>query len=93
VAKFAGSIAENFVCCCETRGHTTGIAEIPSATLRYFLQRVARTQHAHQIFKTLYMFVSTLLLWFRCVLKIRVSVVRFRPRPPKYMFEINGLVA
>ena len=28
MARFAGSIAENCVCCCEARGHMTGIAEI-----------------------------------------------------------------
>ncbi len=39
-------------------------------------------KHAHPTFRTLQMLGLKHLLWFNSVLKIRVSVVRFRPRPP-----------
>ncbi len=39
-------------------------------------------KHAHPTFRTLQMLGLKHLLWFNSVLKIRVSAVRFCPRPP-----------
>ena len=41
-----------------------------------------RQKHAHPTFRTLQMLGLKHLLWFISVLKIRVSAVRFCPRPP-----------
>ena len=60
----------------------TGIVKILFSTVRTFAASLECTKNAHQNFLKLQHVESAVLLSLSLALKIRVSVVRFRPRPP-----------
>jgi len=76
-----GLVAKKRVRCENNDRHTTGIAKMGIRTLRS-LSASQRIKNAHHFFLTLNAF--DILREIRCgtKLKILVSVVRFRPRPP-----------
>ncbi len=60
----------------------TGIVKILFSTVRTFAASLKCTKHAHQNFLKLQHVENTALLSLGLALKIRVSAVRFCPRPP-----------
>ena len=59
-----------------------GIVKILLSTVRTFSTFVNCNKNAHRNFLKLYYVENTVLLSLGLALKILVSVVRFRPRPP-----------
>jgi hypothetical protein len=81
-AKNTGICGENIVFYKTSGRRKAGIVKILLSTVRTFSTLLKCTNYAHQIFLKLQHVENTVLLSLRLALKIRVSVVRFRPRPP-----------
>jgi hypothetical protein len=62
---------------------TTGYAEIRASTVNTFQQRFQCVKFAHHFVETLQSLEKQCSLVWQSALKIRVSVVRFRPWPPR----------
>ena len=81
-AENTGFYGENIVFYKPSGRRMRGIVKILSHTVDTFLLRCCVACVAHHIAFTFLNFEKRTLLWSFSVLKIRVSVVRFRPRPP-----------
>ena len=81
-AENGGFMGKNIVFCKCVGRRMTGIVKILFSTVRTFSTLRKCTNYAHQIFLKLQHVENTVLLSLWLALKIRVSVVRFRPRPP-----------
>ena len=81
-AEIGGFMAKNIVFCKCVGRRMTGIVKILLRTVRTFSMFVNCNKNAHRNFLKLYYVENTVLLSLGLALKIRVSVVRFRPRPP-----------
>jgi hypothetical protein len=75
-------MAKNIVFCKSVGRRMTGIVKILLSTVRTFATLLKCTNYAHQIFLKLQHVENTVLLSLGLALKIRVSAVRFCPRPP-----------
>ena len=80
-AENAGFMAKNIVFYKTVERRVRGIVKILYG-MNFCYNANATLIHAHHFLKTLLLLVLMPLLWLFSVLKIRVSVVRFRPRPP-----------
>ena len=80
-------MAKNIVFCKCVGRLMTGIVKILSRTVCTFSTLRKCTNYAHQIFLKLQHVENTVLLSLWLALKILVSVVRFRPRPPRIQKE------
>ena len=81
-AENGGFVAKNIVFCKCVGRRMTGIVKILLRTVFTFSTLLKCTNYAHQIFLKLKHVENTVLLSLWLALKILVSVVRFRPRPP-----------
>jgi hypothetical protein len=81
-AENGGFMAKNIVFCKCVGRRMTGIVKILLRTVCTFFTLRKCTNYAHQIFLKLQHVENTVLLSLWLALKIRVSMVRFRPRPP-----------
>ena len=81
-AENGGFVAKNIVFCKCVGRRMTGIVKILSRTVCTFSTLRKCTYYAHRNFLKLQHVENTVLLSLGLALKIRVSVVRFRPRPP-----------
>ncbi len=81
-AENSGFMAENIVFCESAWRRVTGIVKILLSTVRTFATLLKCTNYAHRNFIKLQHVENTVLLSLRTALKIRVSAVRFCPRPP-----------
>ncbi len=81
-AENSGFVAGNIVFCESAWRRVTGIVKILCDTVRTFATLLKCKNYAHRNFTKLQNVEKTVLLSLRTALKIRVSVVRFRPRPP-----------
>ena len=88
-AENVGFLAENIVFCKNVGGVTRGIVKILFVTVCIFRALLKCKKYAHQNLLKLQYVENTVLLSLRTALKIRVSVVRFRPRPPNSNEEIR----
>jgi hypothetical protein len=77
-----GFATKHIVFCKSVGRLMTGIVKILSSTVRTFTASLKCTKHAHQNFLKLQHVENTALLSLGLALKIRVSAVRFCPRPP-----------
>ena len=75
-------MAKNIVFCKCVGRRMIGIVKILLSTVRTFATLLKCTNYAHQIFLKLQHVENTVLLSLELALKIRVSAVRFCPRPP-----------
>jgi hypothetical protein len=82
-AKNTGICGENIVFYKTSGRRTRGIVELVHSTVDTFLLRRSVLFLAHHFAFTFLNFEKRQLLWCESVLKIRVSMVRSRPRPPK----------
>jgi hypothetical protein len=83
-AENGGFMAKNIVFCKCVGRRMTGIVKILLRTVFTFSTLRKCTNYAHRNFLKLQHVENTVLLSLWLALKILVSVVRFRPRPPKY---------
>jgi hypothetical protein len=81
-AENTGDCGENIVFSKTIGRRKAGIVKILLSTVCTFSTLLKCTNYAHQIFLKLQHVENTVLLSLGLALKIRVSVVRFRPRPP-----------
>jgi hypothetical protein len=81
-AENGGFMAKNIVFCKCVGRRMTGIVKILSRTVFTFSTLRKCTNYAHRNFLKLQHVENTVPLSLGLALKIRVSVVRFRPRPP-----------
>ena len=81
-AENGGFMAKNIVFCKCVGRRMTGIVKILLRTVCTFSTLLKCTNYAHRNFLKLQHVENTALLSLWLALKIRVSVVRFRPRPP-----------
>ena len=81
-AENGGFMAKNIVFCKSVGRRMTGIVKILLSTVRTFSTLLKCKKYAHQIFLKLQHVENTVLLSLGLALKIRVSAVRFCPRPP-----------
>ena len=81
-AENGGFMARNIVFCKSVGRQTTGIVKILFDTVRTFATFLKCTKYAHRNFLKLQHVENTVLLSLGLALKIRVSAVRFCPRPP-----------
>ena len=80
--KNTGSLPKNIVFYKPSGRRTRGIVELLDSTVGTFLFRRSVLFLAHHFAFTFLNFEKRQLLWCESVLKIRVSAVRFCPRPP-----------
>ncbi len=78
----SGFVAKNIVFCKSVGRRLTGIVKILFSTVRTFSTLLKCTNYAHRNFLKLQHVENTVLLSLGLALKIRVSAVRFCPRPP-----------
>ena len=81
-AENGGFVAKNIVFCKCVGRRMTGIVKILLRTVFTFSTLLKCTNYAHRNFLKLQHVENTVLLSLGLALKILVSVVRFRPRPP-----------
>ena len=81
-AENTGDCGENIVFYKPSGRRMRGIVKILLSTVRTFSTFVNCNKNAHRNFLKLYYVENTVLLSLGLALKILVSVVRFRPRPP-----------
>ena len=81
-AENTGDCGENIVFYKPSGRRMRGIVKILLRTVRTFSTFVNCNKNAHRNFLKLYYVENTVLLSLWLALKILVSVVRFRPRPP-----------
>jgi hypothetical protein len=77
-----GFATKDIVFCKSVGRLMTGIVKILFSTVRTFAASLKCTKNAHQNFLKLQHVENTVLLSLGLALKIRVSAVRFCPRPP-----------
>ncbi len=85
----SGFVAKNIVFCKSVGRRMTGIVQILLSTVRTFATLLKCTNYAHRNFLKLQHVENTVLLSLWLALKIRVSAVRFCPRPPNFNEEIR----